>query len=361
MNDPAQVLIVDDSRIYRSAIEDALGGQDDIHVCGSVFSGAKALEAIRARPPDVVTLDVEMPGMDGLETLQRIQEFNVSRPPDQEVGVIMVSVYTTAGAEATIRALQAGAFDFIEKPNEGSIEQNVLVLRHQLTSKIRVFMQRRQPRPRLTEPAAPAVVVSSPPARHPVRAVFMAVSTGGPRTLAQLLPEMLPRIEQPLFIVQHMPAGFPIAAFADVLARQAGCSVVEATNGALVEPRTTYLAPSGQHLLVRPGPNSSVQVVLTQQPPENGLRPSANVLFRSAAAAYGGDLIAVVLTGMGNDGSQGLPPIKRAGGYVIAQDEASSVVWGMPESAIVTGCVDDVLPLDRISARIVALCQRAPV
>ena len=353
MSLPVRVLIVDDSRIYRAAIEEALTGQDGIVVCGSVWSGPKALEHVRAQPPDLVTLDVEMPGMNGLDALQAIQAFNATRPGQPEVGVIMVSAYTSRGAEATLQALQAGAFDFIEKPKEASHAQNVLSLRQQLTDKIRAFQQRH--RRNGSQPVAVPPRPAAPP-RRAVRAVVVAVSTGGPRALSQLVTELDPQLDQPVFIVQHIPPEFT-KPLAESLARQSGRRVVEGVQGDLVQPRTIYIAPGGRHMLLRATPEG-VRIVLNQQPPENGFRPSANVLFRSAPLAYGGDVVAVVLTGMGNDGSGGIEPIKRAGGLVLVQDEASSVVWGMPGSAVATGHVDEVLPLNQIAARINSLCKK---
>jgi two-component system chemotaxis response regulator CheB len=167
------------------------------------------------------------------------------------------------------------------------------------------------------------------------------------------------RIDQPILIVQHMPPELT-APLALSLTRLANRQVLEGTNGDLVQSRTVYLAPGGYHMLVRAAPDGKALIVLNQQPPEKGCRPSADVLFRSAAAVYGGDLLAVILTGMGNDGAQGIEPIKRAGGHVLVQDEASSVVWGMPESALATGHVDEVLPLNQMAVRIATLCTRQP-
>jgi two-component system, chemotaxis family, protein-glutamate methylesterase/glutaminase len=357
MREPARVLLVDDSRIYRAALEEALREFDDVVVCDSVWSGEKALEIIRRDPPDLVTLDVEMPGMDGLATLRAIQEFNASRPREQQVGVLMVSAHTCRGAEATIQALQAGAFDFIEKPREASTELNVQRLRQHLTAKIRLFMQQRRGRRPPPVPAPPPRPARPGTGRN-VRAVVMATSTGGPAALVQLVPELCRSVDQPVLIVQHILAGFT-AALAESLARHAGRPVVEGVHGDLVRPQTVYLAPAGQHMLVRAG-EGGVRIVLNQQPPENGCRPAADVLFRSAAAVYGGDLVAVVLTGMLDDGARGIEPIKRAGGHVLVQDEASSVVWGMPANALATNCVDEVVPLGQMAARIAALCRKQP-
>jgi two-component system chemotaxis response regulator CheB len=353
MAEPARVLLVDDSRIFRSILEEALTGQEGITVAGSVFSGARALEFIHATPPDVVTLDVEMPGLGGVEVLEAIQRFNATRPPQKEVGVIMVSAFTKRGADVTMRALQAGAFDFVPKPNAASEQENLAVLREQLVSLIRLFMARRAARHPGVAVAPHAAPATAPPRRTSggrVRAVVMAASTGGPRALGTLLPELSRRVELPVLIVQHMPAPFTLS-LAENLARQTGLTVVEATEGGLLQPRTVYIAPGGKHLVLRRA-GDEIRTGLNEQPPENCFRPSADVLFRSAAAAFGGAVVAVMLTGMdcgSPDGTAGLRPLKRAGGYIIAQDEATSVSWGMPGSVVRAGLADEVLPLGEIA------------
>jgi two-component system chemotaxis response regulator CheB len=362
MTEHARVLIVDDSRIFRSVLEEALTGQEGIAVAGSVFSGAKALEFLQATPPDMVTLDVEMPGLDGLETLEAIQRFNAGRPPQHEIGVIMVSAFTKRGADVTVRALQAGAFDFVTKPNAASEQENLALLREQLVSKIRLFVARRAVRqpavPPSTTRAAPSGTATPPrrPGRKLVRAVVVAASTGGPRALGTLLPELCRRVSLPVLIVQHMPAPFTLS-LAENLARQTGLTVVEATEGEPVRPRTVYIAPGGKHLVLRRS-GDEVRMALNEQPPENCFRPSADVLFRSVAAVFGGDVVAVMLTGMdcgSPDGTAGLRPVKRAGGYIIAQDEATSVSWGMPGSVVRAGLADEVLPLQEIAAAVGSL------
>jgi two-component system, chemotaxis family, protein-glutamate methylesterase/glutaminase len=355
MSDSARVLIVDDSRIFRAALEEALAGQDGLAVAGSVFNGEKALDFIRATPPDLVTLDVEMPGLGGLETLQAIQRINATRPPDRTIGVIMVSAFTRRGADVTIRALQAGAFDFVTKPNGASAEANVQTLRQQLVPRIRSFLLGRRRRPPESVPAAPRPVSRT---SHSVRAVVIAASTGGPQALGAVLPELCAGVDVPIFLVQHMPAEFT-RSLADLLARQTCRTAVEARDGEVAAPRTVYVAPGDRHLLLRAGSGRDVLTALNDLPKENGFRPSADVLFRSAAAVLGSEVVAVVLTGMTGDrvgdGTAGLRPLKRAGGYVIAQDEASSVVWGMPGSVVAAGLADAVLPLGQIAGAVRAL------
>jgi two-component system chemotaxis response regulator CheB len=358
MSETARVLIVDDSRIFRCAIEEALAGQQGIAVAGSVFSGEKALDFIRAEPPDLVTLDVEMPGLGGLETLQAIQRLNAGRPDAPPVGVLMVSAFTRRGADVTVRALQAGAFDFVTKPNGASAAANLQTLREQLVPRIRSFMSRRRRGSLPSRLGAPCPVPCAP---RTVRAVLVAASTGGPKALGVLLPELCVGLKVPVFVVQHMPAAFPefTRSLTDLLARLTGCPVVEARDGDEAVPGTVYVAPSDRHLLLRAGPGRAVRTALNDQPKENSFRPSADVLFRSAAAVLGGEAVAVVLTGLTcdrvADGTAGLRPLKRAGGCIIAQDEASSVAWGMPGSVVAAGLADAVLPLDEIAAAVRAL------
>lgn len=354
MSDQIKLLIVDDSRLFRSALEEALRSDPSITIVGSVFSGAKAIEFIRNSPPDLVTLDVEMPGMDGLETLEQIKTFNDARPGELPVGAIMVSAFTRRGEQVTIKALQAGAFDFVAKPSGGTPESNIQALRDELLTKIRAFGLSRRTR-------VAAVPRTAPPARAAhrsrIRAIVIGASTGGPRALSDLLPPLCSAVDTPILVVQHMPPSFT-KSLAESLARQTGRNVTEAVEGATLERGSVYIAPGGKHLLLR-GTSAAPVVALNEQPPENGCRPSADVLFRSSAAVLGADLVAIILTGMGRDGTVGLGAIRRAGGYVIAQDEASSVVWGMPGSAVEAGVVDEVLPLNQIAPAAAIVVNRA--
>jgi two-component system, chemotaxis family, protein-glutamate methylesterase/glutaminase len=355
----ARVLIVYDSRIFRAALEASLA-EEGIEVVGSVFNGEKALEFIQTNPPDVVTLDVEMPGMNGLETLQALRRLGAGGESDKEVGVIMVSAHTKRGADVTIQALRHGAFDFIAKPSGPQTEENLIVLRQQLASKIRLFMAERGRRTiakKSISPAAADRMENRLPSkradwlqerqRQPPRAIAIASSTGGPRALETLLPDLSRRIDLPILVVQHMPPKFT-KSLADSLARSTEAPVSEASDGEPLREKRIYLAPGGKHLvLCKDG--SELILGLNEQPPENGCRPSADVLFRSTAAALHGGVMAVVLTGMGRDGTAGLGAVKRAGGYAIVQDEATSVVWGMPGSAVEAGLADEILPLNEIA------------
>ncbi|MGE0086172.1 MAG: chemotaxis response regulator protein-glutamate methylesterase [Desulfococcaceae bacterium] len=368
-NNIISVLIVDDSRIFRSIVEESLKNEDDIKVIGSVRNGVRAMEFIRSSRPDIVTLDMEMPDSDGPETLRAIREFNLSTPDLPPVGVIMLSIFTRKGADVTIRALEEGAFDFIAKPDGKSHKENIESLRRQLTAKIRFFISRRVA-PRLRKPAENIlhpVFLSEFPDRTEkktgtvitsrIRAVLIGVSTGGPKALMSILPAICEQIDIPLFIVQHMPPAFT-ASLAGSLNSKCAYTVAEAQHSGIVSQRCAYIAPGGKHMLVRKQ-GRDVITVLNEQPPENGCRPSVNVLFRSAVPVYGGDVIAVIMTGMGADGSKGIAALKRAGARIIAQDESTSVVWGMPGSAVASGYVDHVIPLQDIPAMIAEIVLKS--
>ena len=351
-----RVLVVDDARLFRAAISQALSGETDLKIVGTVASGEEALAAIAQDPPDVVTLDVEMPGMGGLATLQGIMAANAQRP-DRPIGVVMVSGHTQAGAEATLKALAGGAFDFIAKPVGGTPDEAMRMLKSQLPLRIRCCALARGGVRRATaRPAAPPPpIAQARPSTGRVEAIVIAVSTGGPKALLQMLPTLTAKTEKPIIIVQHMPASFT-GPFAEQLGKATGWPSAEAVHGQVITPHRLYIAPGGHHLSVR-REGTHVMLVLTDTPPECGVRPAADVLFRSIPPVWGGDVVAVVMTGMGVDGTAGLRPLRRAGAQVVAQDEATSVVWGMPGSAVSGGLVDTVVPLMGIPDAVVARCR----
>jgi two-component system, chemotaxis family, protein-glutamate methylesterase/glutaminase len=354
------VLIVDDSRVFRHVVEDALCNEPGIAIIGSVRNGVRAMEAIAARQPDLVTLDIEMPDMDGLETLQAIKRFNTEHPLIADIGAIMLSAHTKKGAESTIRALEAGAFDFVTKPSGDSETENIAALNRSLVPRIHHFaslrMLNKQPirenrvPPIRENSLAGAESVAAVQSSASIRAIAIGVSTGGPRALSDMLPTLSENVELPIFIVQHMPEKFT-QSLAESLDKKCHHRVKEGEDGEVIDSSTIYIAPGGRHLLLRQSSSGPI-ITITDQPPENGCRPSVDVLFRSLPAVYGGNVVAVILTGMGNDGSGGLRAIKRAGARTIAQDEATSVVWGMPGSAVETGLIDQVIPLMQIPAKI---------
>jgi two-component system chemotaxis response regulator CheB len=352
-SEPLRILVVDDSRIFRSALEAALREHPNVRMVGSVWSGEKAVEFVRDSPPDLVTLDLNMPGRGGLDTLSDIRRLNASRPDLPPVGVLLVSALTERGAAITVEGLSRGAFDFIRKPDGPDEQANAANLRQQLFEKIDMFVQRRRRVAGVdAEPRKP--VAAKPTVRAGrFQAVAIGSSTGGPAALASFLPDLTRQSSVPVFIVQHLPAGMT-GYFADSLDCRCACRVVEAADGELVKPRTVYVAPGGRHMVLRRH-SDGVFIGLNDQPPENGCRPSVDVFFRSVADAYPRSVIGIILTGMGTDGAKGIGPLKRSGAYVIAQDEATSVVWGMPSAAVATNQIDAVLPLGAIGPAVASL------
>lgn len=341
--EPLNVLIVDDSRIFRGVIEEALSHRADTRVVGSVWSGEKALEIARQNPPDLVTLDLEMPGIGGMQTLKGLRD--LSRNFGRSIGVLLISSHTQRGAAVTIEGLEEGAFDFISKPDAPNPNANEESFRRQLFEKLDAFKSSRRIESPEVIPQAVQPVYSKRIATR-FRAVVIASSTGGPDALTRLLPQFAPHCPVPMFLVQHLPMGFT-QYFASSLSRRCNIPVVEAREGGVAEPGVLYVAHGGTHMVLH-AREGSVTTGFSDAPPENGCRPAADVLFRSAAIAYAGQVLAVVLTGMGSDGAKGAGVLKRAGAYVIAQDEATSIVWGMPGSVVTAGIADQVLPLAEI-------------
>lgn len=350
-----KVLIVDDSRIFRSLVEECLQDEMDVRVIGSVRNGIKAIEFIRKNRPDLITLDVEMPDMDGLETLNYIESINSETPELPPVGVLMISSFTRKGVDITIQALEKGAFDFITKPTGDDITKNRESLKRQLMVKIRHYATKRISsgfsnknisRESETTHLPEKMRFPFPASQSRIRGIVIGVSTGGPRVLVEILPEICSHTDVPIFIVQHMPETFT-ESLAKSLNSRCISTVQEAVDNQMVQKGHVYLAPGGKHMVLRKQ-FSNVYTGINTQPPEKGCRPSVDVLFRSAAMVYGQDLIGIILTGMGKDGTKGSAAIKRAGGCVIAQDETTSVVWGMPGSAVAEGHVDLILPLSEI-------------
>lgn len=353
MQDKIKVLIVDDSLVFRKAIETVLAGEEEIEISGSAWNGVKALNAIQKNRPDIVTLDIEMPELNGLETLKAIQELNNSsdEPP---IGVIMLSAFTKDGADITVKALQLGAFDFIAKPETSSVEESIEALKAQLPARIRAWRSGKNIK-HLTVPPVllpkskelPKIEKNKKTFYHHHQVVLIGVSTGGPRALNDMLPLLCSMIDLPILIVQHMPPKFT-KSLAEQLARKCpNYRVIEAAEGDIVRSNTVYIAPGGMHMTVKRD-SGDVIIELNDGLPENGCKPSVDVLFRSASDVYGSRSLALILTGMGSDGNKGLGVLKSNGVYVIAQDEASSVVWGMPGNAVASGNVDEILPLMEI-------------
>lgn len=350
MPEKSKILIVDDSRIFRSILESIFSHEEDMEILGSVWNGKKALELFEHEKPDFITLDVEMPEMDGIEMLRRLQDYYKANPREEPVCVIMVSHVTREGAAATVQALELGAYDFVEKSEAANQEEGTALLKEQLLPKIREYKKNKVKKKIFQAPCVAGKTLIHPPAEtkgyHPIKAVLIGISTGGPQALSEMLPVLSSKITQPIFIVQHMPILFT-ASLAESLGKKCTHTVMEAKDNVMVLDKHIYIAPGGSHLIFRKF-QDGVITTISDQPPENGFKPSVDVMFRSGAAIYGGSAIGIIMTGMGSDGSQSLRHLKREGAYLIAQDEATSVVWGMPGAACATGFVDEVVPLNKI-------------
>lgn len=353
-----RVMVVDDSVVIRRILKSVFEEAADIEVVGYAANGKIALMKIPQIQPDLITLDVEMPDMDGFEMLRQLRAAYPRLP------VIMFSTLTERGAAATLDALALGASDYVAKPaNVGSVGASIQKIRDEILPKIRGLC-RRPAAARLTAHAErPAADPSSPPsapAARPrpgiVRALVIGSSTGGPNALNDVLSRLPENYPVPVLIVQHMPKMFT-KMLADRLNAYCPLEVVEASEREELKAGRVYVAPGEYHMIVRAG--APPLVGLNQEPQENFCRPSVDVLFRSAAALYGDGVLAVVLTGMGHDGMRGCEDIRRRGGQVIAQDEATSVVWGMPGAVVQNGLADAVLPVADIAAEITRRTMRA--
>ncbi len=343
-----RVLVVDDSVVIRRLVTQALEADKQIEVVGSASNGTIALQRIPQLNPHLVTLDIEMPGMDGIETVLQIRKLY------PHIYVIMFSTLTERGATSTLDALRSGANDYITKAsNATSLDQAAANLRAELVPKIKQFFQLEQiPAKTAILPEPPAKAFPLPAARpwQPRRILAIGVSTGGPNALAELIPMFPKNFALPILIVQHMPPLFT-RLLAERLASKSNVRVEEATEESVVEPGKVLVAPGSYHMRVRRA-GERVLVALDQGPQEHSCRPSVDVMFRSVAEVYGGGVIAAVLTGMGSDGVAGARGLRALGAYIIAQDENSSVVWGMPGGVVQAGLADAVVELSCIAPEI---------
>jgi two-component system, chemotaxis family, protein-glutamate methylesterase/glutaminase len=343
-----RVLVVDDSVVIRSLVRHALEEDPELEVVGVAANGSIALQRIPQLNPDVLTLDIEMPEMNGLETLRRV------RQDYPQLRVIMFSTLTERGAAVTLEALTLGADDYVTKgSNEGSLDLSMAHLREEIIPKIKQFFRRPEQNPAITPTKATELPSALRPSKsYPLftntrpKVLGIGVSTGGPTALAAVLPQLPPGFPLPVLIVQHMPALFT-RLLAERLCSSCHLPVEEASDGQSVAPGKILIAPGGFHLQVELS-GAEVRVHLNQSPPQNFCRPAVDALFSSIAEVYGGAVIAMILTGMGHDGLRGSEILKAHGAAILAQDEASSVVWGMPGAVVSSGIADRVLPLDQL-------------
>jgi two-component system chemotaxis response regulator CheB len=340
-----RVLVVDDSLVVRRVVTEVLDAQEDMEVAGSASNGQVALTKMSQLKPDLVVLDIEMPEMDGLTALTHLRKDHPRTP------VIMFSSLTELGAKATLEALSRGASDFFAKPGgAGGLEASRKLIQAELVPAIRALCPRKKSKPTKHEPAVAPPKPAFQAAAARVDAIAIGASTGGPNALAEVFSALPASLPAPIFVVQHMPPMFTHL-LAERLAKGSHVPTVEANSGTVVEPGKAWVAPGNYHFVVaRDG--TRVVTRVQQDPPENACRPAADPLFRSVAAVYGRHCLAVVLTGMGQDGLRGCEAIRAAGGQILAQDEASSVVWGMPGFVVRAGLADKVLPLSMIAAEI---------
>jgi two-component system chemotaxis response regulator CheB len=359
--DPLRILVVDDSALYCQLVRNVLREVPDVDVVGIAKSGQEALDQLSQLTPDLMTLDVRMPDGDGIDVLRELKK---RRSPTK---AIMLSSLTANGAQVTTDALMEGAFDFIHKPGGPDAGANRKALLDALSEKIAIFRDSRKGRavrPRPGPPAKPPAATKPSPSPRVVRpapsatersvtrceAVLIGTSTGGPVALREVLTVLPGDLPVPVLIVQHMPAQYTHS-LAQRLNEASPLEVVEACDGMNLEPGWAFLAPGGRQMkIVRRGNRHKIQI--TDDPPENSCRPSVDYLFRSAVEVFGGQVVAVIMTGMGRDGTEGCRELKRCGAHVIAQHSDGCVVYGMPKAVVEEQLADQIVPLDQIAGAV---------
>jgi two-component system chemotaxis response regulator CheB len=346
---PIRILIVDDSAVIRKVVCDGLAPDAALEVVGTAANGSIALAKISQVNPDIVTLDVEMPGMNGIETLVEIRKSYPKLP------VIMFSTLTERGAGITLDALALGASDYVTKPsNTGSLNATLAQIREQLIPKIKALCPSRlgaQAPPLLPAPRWRPAGVQPARELNQIDLLAIGTSTGGPNALAEIMPAIPGDFPVPIVIVQHMPPVFTRLLAARLNERSA-LTIQEGKPGQALKAGDAWIAPGNYHMTVE-RKEASVQLAMNQNPPENSCRPAVDPLFRSAAKVFGGNVLAVVLTGMGYDGVDGAQHIRERGGQVFVQDEASSVVWGMPGQVAAAGFASATYPIGSMAQEII--------
>lgn len=349
MSSPVKVLVIDDSALMRKLISQMLEKDPSIEVVGTAMDGEFGLKKIEELQPHVVTLDLEMPRMDGMETLRQIMRHH-------RVPVIIVSSHSTEGAASTFKALALGAFDFVAKPRDGS-SLHMGDISTELIAKIKAAAKSQPPRlntsPSFSLPRVEKAAQA--PTMPPSKLVAIGISTGGPNALQEMLSRLPADFPGTILVVQHMPEGFT-EMFARRLNECCAIQVKEAQSGDVLQAGRALVCPGNKHMRVRRMPLGDV-VVLSEEDRVNGHRPSVDVLFRSVALEFGARAVGVLMTGMGEDGAEGLGALKEEGAVTIAQDEASCVVYGMPKAAIERGYAQRVVSLDMLPNTLVAQCN----
>ncbi len=358
-----KVLVVDDTIFYRKIVTDILETFPNVEVVGTANNGKIAMSRIQSLKPDLLTLDIEMPEMNGLQVLEEIQKKNL------KIGCLILSSKTQKDSMVTLKALELGAFDFITKQDRGPLEENQKILTKHLRFAFTAFKRSLElkakyagsgikgtitPRSQKIERVAAAVKIATKTKQRRTeksKAIAIGISTGGPKALSEMIPQLRGDIGVPIFLVQHMPAMFT-ASLAKNLNDKSALTVKEAENGELVQNNTVYVAPGGKQMKVASGVGLTQIIRITADPPENNCRPSVDYLFRSIAREYGAESTCVVMTGMGYDGKLGLTVAKASGTLAIAQNEATCVVYGMPKAIVDSKLADVVAPLERIAHEI---------
>ncbi|MCP3875079.1 MAG: chemotaxis response regulator protein-glutamate methylesterase [Desulfobacteraceae bacterium] len=357
--DNIRALVIDDTIVYRKIVGDVLTQTPGVDVIGTANNGKIALSKIASLKPDLITLDIEMPEVNGIEVLQALKD-----QPNAPV-VIMLSTLTQQGSEMTIKALELGAFDFIAKPSEGKMAENMqkvkdailpildtLKRQKQTTLKIRERIKPKSYASKVIAKKIPSKTIQKPAISSSAEIVGIGISTGGPNALTKIIPMLPADIKAPILIVQHMPPMFT-ASLANSLNNKSQIEVKEAQNGDTITPGRILIAPGGKQMKIIAGADGLTRKIkITDDPPENSCKPSVDYLFRSIAQHYVGRSTGVIMTGMGNDGSKGLAQMKKNGSIVIAQDEETCTVFGMPKEPIESGIADIVAPLEKIAEEI---------
>jgi two-component system chemotaxis response regulator CheB len=342
-----RILVVDDAAVFRRLVSDELTSDPELEVVGTAANGRIALQKMTQVNPDLVILDLEMPEMGGLETLKELRKTYPRLP------IIIFSALTERGAEATLDALALGASDYFTKPsNVGGLDASLRVVREELIPEIKALCSARA---KAAKPAAVPGGSALAPAKAPVRTgavrvLSIGASTGGPNALAEVITHLPADFPVPILIVQHMPPMFT-RLLSERLSARSSIHVEEASSGCVLQPGRAWIAPGDYHLIVVPD-GTQYRLLVHQDPPENSCRPSVDVLLRSVAQTFGGDSLTAILTGMGQDGLRGCEAVREAGGQIVAQDEATSVVWGMPGYVARAGLADRVLPISMIAGDI---------